>query len=80
MTFIPLFIFPWFINVPSFIFIGIWFVLQFLNGVVAQRAATGGGVAYWAHVGGFLCGLLLVGLFAGRPKSRQAYPDEYYSS
>jgi membrane associated rhomboid family serine protease len=79
VTFIPLFILPWFVNIPALIFIVLWFLLQFFNGVLALGGAVSGGVAYWAHVGGFISGLLLVWLFAGRPRNQpHTYPDEYY--
>ena len=79
VTFIPLFILPWFVNLPALIFIAIWFLLQFFSGVLALGAASAGGVAYWAHVGGFVCGLLLVWLFARRSRRQpRSYPDEYY--
>ena len=57
---------PWFlvwkvVRVPAFVFLGIWFVLQWLQGLVTiGQVADVGGVAWWAHVGGFLCGLALV--------------------
>ena len=79
VTFVPLFILPWFINIPAVIFIIIWFLLQFFSGVAALGMATSGGVAYWAHVGGFVCGLVLVWLFANRSRNQpKSYPDEYY--
>jgi len=79
VTFVPLFILPWFINIPAVIFIIIWFLLQFFSGVAALGMATSGGVAYWAHVGGFICGLVLVWLFANRSRNQpKSYPDEYY--
>jgi membrane associated rhomboid family serine protease len=79
VTLIPLFILPWFVNIPALIFIGIWFLIQFFNGVLSQGVSAAGGVAYWAHVGGFLSGLVLVWFFGSRVKNRQrAYPDEYY--
>ncbi len=79
VTFVPLIIIPWFINIPSVIFIAIWFLLQFFSGVAALEVATTGGVAYWAHVGGFICGLLLVWLYFGRIKRHTTtYPDEYH--
>jgi membrane associated rhomboid family serine protease len=79
VTFIPLFILPWFVNIPSVIFIVIWFLLQFSSGVAALGGAASGGVAYWAHVGGFICGLLLGWLFASKSRNRsRSYPDEYY--
>lgn len=78
VTLVPLFILPWFINIPALIFIVIWFLLQFFSGVASLGVATSGGVAYWAHVGGFLAGLLLVWLFAGRRNRPPQYADEYH--
>lgn len=79
VTFIPLFILPWFVNIPALVFIAIWFLLQFFSGVAALGMATSGGVAYWAHVGGFISGLLLVWIFTAGSRNRpRAYPDEYY--
>jgi len=53
------------IEVPALIVIGIWFVLQLFSGIgsIADAAQTGGGVAYMAHIGGFVAGLLLGFLF-----------------
>lgn len=57
----------WFIlgfwPVPAFIVVGSWAVLQFLNGYQSLGAQSGGGIAYAAHIGGFIAGLLLVKLF-----------------
>jgi membrane associated rhomboid family serine protease len=55
-------------RVTAVIFLGIWFVSQFFNGVAALGAETAqtGGVAFWAHVGGFIFGLLVGILFRGR--------------
>ena len=52
---------------PALIVIGLWIVLQFVNGIgaIAQTSETGG-VAYMAHVGGFLAGLVLTFVFGGR--------------
>jgi membrane associated rhomboid family serine protease len=50
------------IPLPAWVILGYWFVIQLLS----AGAAAGGGVAYGAHVGGFLAGLLLVRLFARR--------------
>ena len=54
------------VHMPALIVIGLWGALQIFNsvGAVAKTEQTGGGVAYMAHVGGFLAGLLLVKLFA----------------
>lgn len=48
-------------RVPAVIYIGIWFITQFFNGVGSLGVATAetGGVAYWAHIGGFVAGLVL---------------------
>jgi membrane associated rhomboid family serine protease len=59
---VPIFIFIQFMEIPAFVFIALWFGLQFFSGV-GSLGATGGGVAYWAHIGGFVAGLALAFLF-----------------
>jgi len=49
-------------SIPAIIMLGYWFLIQLLSGIPALTSA-GGGVAFWAHIGGFLCGVLLGGLF-----------------
>lgn len=46
------------VNVPALLVLGVWFAAQLLSAGIASAAA--GGVAFWAHIGGFLCGLLLL--------------------
>jgi len=53
-------IFP--IPVPAVIFLGLWYILQFMAGLSTIGAKVTGGVAVWAHVGGFLLGMLLTAL------------------
>jgi len=55
------------VPMPALVVIGLWIVLQFINGVgsITQSAETGG-VAYMAHIGGFVAGLILTFLFGGR--------------
>jgi membrane associated rhomboid family serine protease len=48
------------IEVPAMVILGFWFVFQFLNAVVA---GGGGGIAWFAHIGGFIAGMALIGLF-----------------
>jgi membrane associated rhomboid family serine protease len=50
------------IQVPAYLMLGYWFLLQLLGGAAAV-GQEGGGVAFWAHVGGFLAGAVLIGLF-----------------
>jgi membrane associated rhomboid family serine protease len=58
------------IQVPALIVIGLWFVLQFFSGIgsLATTADTGG-IAYMAHIGGFLAGILLTFLFRGKDRT-----------
>jgi len=77
ITLVPLFFFPWFIEVSALFYLAIWFVSQFFSGVLS--AGVSGGVAYWAHVGGFVFGLATVKLFSRRhPVYVQRYPDEFH--
>ena len=70
VTLIPLFFFFQIIEVPAIFFLGIWFVMQFLSGVVSIGNAATGGVAVWAHVAGFLAGLSGVIVFR-RPERQR---------
>ena len=54
------FIFP--LPVPAVIFLGLWYVMQFVSGINALGGGASGGVAWWAHIGGFLLGMLLTTL------------------
>jgi len=58
-----------FVELPALLVLGLWFLLQLLYGTaeLAQPVGQGGGVAYFAHIGGFLFGLALIKLFADRP-------------
>src|SRR5262249_13435675 len=51
-------------QVPAFVAIGIWFLFQIINGLGVLDDAAGGGVAYGAHIGGFIAGLGLINVFA----------------
>jgi len=62
LTLVPLFIIFFLWRIPAIIFIGLWFAMQFLSGVVSLGQANVGGVAWWAHVGGFLLGMLIAGI------------------
>jgi len=61
-------------TVPAFVMLGLWILIQLVSGIgaVANTQETGGGVAFMAHVGGFVAGLVLVKIFAaGRPIPRR---------
>lgn len=64
-TIIPIFFLPFFIALPASLMLFYWFFTQFFNGVASIYAGSAavGGVAWWAHVGGFVSGLLIVNLF-----------------
>ena len=62
---VHLLVLPFFfrIVVPAFLMLGYWFVLQLVSGTAALGAGAMGGVAFWAHVGGFLAGVILIWFF-----------------
>ena len=56
------------LSLPAFLVVGLWFVFQLINGMgMLGGNETAGGIAYAAHIGGFIAGLLLVKIFAKRP-------------
>jgi membrane associated rhomboid family serine protease len=64
----PIFLF----KVPAWLMLGYWFVAQFISGtatsIASANEAAGGGIAFWAHVGGFVAGVLLIKLLPERPQ------------
>jgi membrane associated rhomboid family serine protease len=52
-------IFIFLVRVPASVVLGLWFVLQFLSGIGSLGTTANGGVAVWAHIGGFLLGLFI---------------------
>ncbi len=66
LTLIPIFIFIHITEISAFFFLGIWFLIQFFYGTVSVGAGEqAGGVAWFAHLGGFLAGVVLVFFFTG---------------
>ena len=80
ITLVPLFFFPYFFEIPAIFFIGVWFAGQLVSAFMTSALAPPdvGGVAWWAHVGGFVAGMVLVRLFIVRRPVRHFYTDEYY--
>jgi membrane associated rhomboid family serine protease len=61
---LPVLFVPLFFNISAFIYIGIWFLIQLWNGGFLLKTATqSSGIAFWAHIGGFISGVLLFSLF-----------------
>jgi len=75
LTLVPLFIIFFMWRIPAVIFIGLWFAMQFLSGLSSIGSTVTGGVAVWAHVGGFLIGVVIALLArgAGRPAAAASY-------
>src|SRR3979411_1678176 len=74
---LPIFFFPFFFEMPAVLYLGFWFFTQLFSGTLALAGPQQvGGIAWWAHVGGFVAGLLLWWLFV-RPSQRSLQPDEY---
>jgi len=68
LTLIPIIIIPYFIELPAAFFLGIWFVIQFISAALASGEVAGG-IAWWAHVGGFVFGILFLKLFGLIPRA-----------
>jgi len=77
-TLIPLFIIFWTVQLPALLVLLYWFLIQFVAGfqMLAIESATHGGVAWWAHVGGFLLGMILALVLPKRlrPRPITAWP------
>ncbi len=77
LTLIPIFFIPFFIEIPAVIFLGFWFLSQLFSGTVILFASSHvAGIAWWAHIGGFVAGMILHKIF--KKDERDYFPDEYY--
>ena len=65
LTLIPIFFIPYFVEVPAFLFLGVWLLFQFVS--AAGASAQAGGIAWWAHIGGFIFGIVFLKLFERLP-------------
>ena len=73
LTFVPVFFLPWFVEIPAVVYLVIWFLMQLLEGLGSLGLSVEtGGVAVWAHVGGFLAGVVLIKLM--QPPRRRPRP------
>jgi len=73
ITLVPVFFFFQIIELPAFIFLGVWFLMQFFSGVLTLGMGTAqtGGIAWWAHIGGFLTGIFFILLLKGKKRGRR---------
>lgn len=79
LTLVPIFFFIQLIHVPAAVFIFIWFIIQFLSGVSTLGTPSDtGGVAFWAHIGGFVAGLILARYFAKGAYDFKKLTGRYY--
>ncbi|MBW1812918.1 MAG: rhomboid family intramembrane serine protease [Deltaproteobacteria bacterium] len=60
LSLVPVLFIPFFFEIPAFIFLGFWFVLQFFNAALSHGSSSV--IAWWAHIGGFLFGMLFLKL------------------
>ncbi len=78
-TIVPIGCLPLFFRLPAFLVIGVWAAVQFVHGFGAlsdKVSSEVGGTAYFAHIGGFCAGVLLIGLFRIRSAAERGY--RYY--
>ncbi|OQX87616.1 MAG: rhomboid family intramembrane serine protease [Candidatus Omnitrophica bacterium 4484_70.2] len=66
LTLIPFFFFWQMVEIPAFFFLGFWFLYQFLLGIGSLGFSSATGIAFWAHIGGFIAGIFLLSLFIKR--------------
>ncbi len=72
---VPLFIIFWTFRVPAYFMLGYWILLQLFEGFMQINANSSGGIAFWAHIGGFFAGCLLINIM----KDKELLCDhEYY--
>ena len=79
LTLVPIFYFLRLIEIPALMYLGFWFISQLFNGLFALSATDvfqSGGVAWWAHIGGFVFGLAVIRLIASRPAP--SYAGRYH--
>jgi membrane associated rhomboid family serine protease len=66
LTIVPIFFFIYSVHVPAMFFLVVWFAMQLLSGWATVGSTESGGIAWWAHIGGFVTGLALIPLFKKR--------------
>ena len=80
LTLIPIFFFFQFINVPALVFLLIWIGIQTLQGFFTIGSEVSGGVAWWAHIGGFIFGIAMILLFRKPRTHFDDFDDPYFET
>jgi membrane associated rhomboid family serine protease len=78
VTLFPIFVFFTTLEIPAVLYLVYWFAIQFFSGIgsLASQDYTGGGTAWFSHVGGFIAGLLLIRLFPDQRRWRTWHSDQ----
>jgi membrane associated rhomboid family serine protease len=79
LTLLPIFILIYLVELPAYFFLGFWFIMQFIEGTLDSlnsHQMVGGGVAFWAHVGGFVAGVALLQVFRCKDWQRPVIQSE----
>lgn len=69
LTLIPILFIPYFTEISAFFFLGLWLLLQFFNAAAEIGNHHAGGIAWWAHIGGFIFGILFLKIFNVMPET-----------
>lgn len=78
LTLVPVFFFFDIVLLPAVVFIGLWFLFQFWSGLLSLAVPHMGGVAWWAHIGGFVAGLILAPVMRERRRPTRYRVRVYY--
>jgi len=70
LTLVPIFVFFQVIAIPALVLLGVWFLIQFISGTLSLGSSSGG-VAWWAHIAGFVYGFVVMGILSRRRMRRR---------
>jgi membrane associated rhomboid family serine protease len=77
ITLVPILIIPFFFEIPAVVYLGVWFLTQLFSGTLALGSPDYfTGIAWWAHIGGFVAGMILLPLFKKSPQDYRPYFDD----
>ncbi|MBM4352154.1 MAG: rhomboid family intramembrane serine protease, partial [Deltaproteobacteria bacterium] len=77
LTLIPIFFFIQFVEIPAFIFLGYWLLIQLFSASLTPKNV--GGIAFWAHIGGFVAGLVFIKIFDLLPRMGMGQKLRHYT-